>query len=847
MEQNPTVTNLKCEFCTDPIGIDKTAPLFSWQIESKRKGVTQTGYRLMVASDLRLLDRNDGDFWDSGKIKSNAQLAILYEGKPLLPMTRYWWKVMIWDENGDECSWSNPAYFVTGVQKVHQWPGKFIQPFGSQVHFTRKEFELASDSSLKEAWLFVAARGAKQNTYVCFLNGCKVGEEVYTPGATEYFKMLYRGHDALPLLRQGRNTVGLVFTQTVSLVLRILFEDGQQQVVFSDDSWKCAGHGPYVKLEYFNHPIHIGKAEEYDARLEYTGWNTNGYIDIDWENPPLEDVWGITWGPLLLKHISVACVIDTEYAPVSIQPLEQGKFLVDFGVNMSGFPVLHASAGKGTSITIRFAEKLLPDGNHIDSDTLGLDYKPYIKYTFKGEGNETYQPAFMYTSFRYAEVSGYPGILRKENLHACFIHSEVGCKSEFSCSSDDFNYLNQCIQRSFLSNLVNIPTDCPGRERRGWMADAFSVCEAEMIRFHMLPFFYRWFEDMVDCQRGNGWIPVELPLSTDVSIDMVWPAAAVLIPWECYLQYGDISILKKFWAMMKKYVDLCIEVSDEKHFLTESLFNYGDLTAVEKASRLFIGMCYFYRCTVLLAKIAAVIGLPSDSDYYGRVSSEIRMGINSVYLHEEQGHAWYDNGTQSANAHALYFGLCNEENRILILDALVADIEKKQTNTTGFLGAMCLIPSLVDNGRPDVAYRLICNPNQGGWLYMIKNFNATTLPEGYDGHGSMNHAFLGGAPGAWFYKYLAGISPALPGYKEFSVKPYFAEDINWVSAKIDSPYGVISSEWARKNGRIVVRVDVPANTTARVLLPGNNGTNDDEGLVAEVVPSGHYEWEIAHT
>ncbi|HBP37705.1 MAG TPA: hypothetical protein DD640_02990 [Clostridiales bacterium] len=844
MKQHARVTNLKCEYCNDLIGIDQAAPRFSWQIETAIKGFTQKVYRLLIASSTRLLDMNIGDFWDSGQVIANEQLGILYEGRPLLPMTRYGWKVMVWDDHDEASSWSPAAWFVTGVQKVHQWPGKFIRLFDGQVNFTRKEFDLASDSEIQEAWLFVAARGAKHNSSVCFVNGCRVGEDVYTPGATEYFKMLYRGYDVISLLRQGRNTVGLIFSQTVSLVLKIQFADGQQKVIFSDNSWKCAGQGPYVKLEYVDQAIHNGKAEEYDARLEYSGWNSNGYPDGNWVIPQLEDMWGITWGPLVLKHMSAGCIIDKKYAPVSVQVLEPGMVLFDFGVNMSGFPVLQASAPAGTVITIRLAEKLFPDGRAIDSDTLGMDHKPYLKYTFRGEGNESYQPSFMYTSFRYAEISGYPGVWRQENMKACFIHSDVAGKSEFSCSSADLNLLDQCIQRSFLSNLVNIPTDCPGRERRGWTADAFAVCEAEMIRFQMLPFYYRWLDDMMDCQRGNGWIPVELPLSTDVSIDVIWPAAAVLIPWECYVQYGDLNLLKKYWPMMKKYVDLLIEVSDEKHFLSESYLNYGDLAATERASRLYLGQCYFYRCAALISRIAATIGLPNDSDRYGKLASELRMSINQVYLHEVDGRAWYDNNTQSANAHALFIGLCDENKRKRVLDALVADIEEKQTNTTGFLGTMCLIPALADNGRPDVAYRMVGNPRPGGWLYLLKAFQATTLPESYDGHGSMNHAFLGGAPGAWFYKYLAGISPALPGYKEFTVKPYFAGDIEWVRARIDSPYGIIAAEWARQNGRIVVKVDVPANTAARVLLPGNKGRDDNQGFAAEKVLSGHYEWEI---
>lgn len=267
-----------------------------------------------------------------------------------------------------------------------------------------------------------------------------------------------------------------------------------------------------------------------------------------------------------------------------------------------------------------------------------------------------------------------------------------------------------------MCNLVNIPTDCPERERRGWTADAYAVCEAETVNFDLLNFYYQWFASMEDCQRGNGWIPVELPMFTEECLDVDWPAACVIIPSVLYGQYGDQRFLRRFYPMMKKYVDMLLGICDETFGIADMFLSYKDWLAPEKATSGFIGRAYFYRCTSLLAKTAKILGYREDASSYGRAAEDMKEVLNRKYLHREKGGVSYDNHTQSANAHALFFEICPKEDRKAVAKALVENIRRKGTNTTGFMGTMCMLDALAQNGYSGEAFRLLMNPNQGGWL-----------------------------------------------------------------------------------------------------------------------------------
>ncbi|MBR3779546.1 MAG: family 78 glycoside hydrolase catalytic domain [Clostridia bacterium] len=795
--------DLTCEYQKEAMGVHRQNAVFGWKMTS-RQGAAQTAYRTQVTDEHGTL------VWDSGKTASRRQYGIEMDSQtPMKPMSEYTFRVMVWDEKDEPSAWAE-SRFVTGVFRVHQWAGQWFRIWWhGTVHFYRHEFEVA-DKPIRYAYAYVASLGDKANSHVAYLNGKRLEEGILFPGATEYFRALYTCVDVKALLKRGRNAVGLVITKTSSMVMKIAYEDGEVQYVASArDTWACGVQGPY-KIGYSEEHMQHGKYEEYDARKEWGDWTSPGFDDSGWERGKHTLVIDI--GPLFLQPQYCQAKVQARHRPMRILRHED-RWFVDFGVNMAGFVSLRLQGKPGQTVEIRFAEKCNEQG---DGGIFSSWRHPYLKYTFSTDGVEEYTPSFMYTGFRYVEIYGYEGEITEGSITAVSIHSDVLNASRFSCSDPMLERLSEVARRSFLSNMVNIPTDCPERERRGWTADAYAVCEAECVNFNTLTFYRQWLESMRDCQRGNGWIPVELPLSSDDCIDVNWPAAAVLVPYDLYIQYGDQSLIEEFYPMMCRWVELLENICDEEYTQCDAFMSYKDWLCGEPAGSGFLATAYFYRCADLLARMAAILEKKDDAKRYETLAAAIRDSIQRRYLHVDGDAVWYDTGSQSANAHALYFGICPAELRQAVTASLVRDIEEKGASTTGFMGTMCLMPALSQNGRADVAYGLLKNPHMGGWIYLLEQCDATTFPEHYNGGGSQNHAFLGSSPGLWIYKYLVGISPAAPGYERVRIAPYIPADMEWAAATVDTLYGPVSAAWRKTEGGCALTVSLPPNVSGKI-------------------------------
>ncbi|HHW48738.1 MAG TPA: family 78 glycoside hydrolase catalytic domain [Clostridiaceae bacterium] len=727
IESSIVPCNLKCEYVTEPIGIDTPHPRFSWELKASRRNVKQTAWRIIVSSTYEAASAGEGDIWDSEKVMSDQQAYIRFAGKGLSTATRYWWRVMIWDDNGKASAWSDISSFVTGFFSVHDWNAEWFHA-DYKVNYARKEFNLDMSGKVSDAIVYVAALGDKVNSFQLRLNGKKVGDDVLTPGPTEDFRALYRAYDVKDMLNDGKNVLAMIYVKKVSVILVIKYSNGMVKRVESDGTWKHTDKGPITFIGY-DMDFRRGRAEEYNARLENEGWDSPGFNDTLWSPVKLD---GFRSEPLFINAQLVGCKVCEIIKPQRILFRESNIYLVDFGQNMSGFVRFFAEGPEGTEITIRYAENINPDGT-LDISTHATNEKTayYTKYTLKGKGREFYQPLFMYTGFRYVEVEGYPGCLKDDSIEACFVHSDVCDGSYFECSDETLNMLQKCSVMSLLSNIVNIPTDCPGRERRGWTADAFAVSEAECINFDMVKVYEKWFNDMVDCQKGFGWIPVELPLTTVTFIDVIWPTACILIPWDVYTYYGDLDFLKKYYAMMKNYVDFLSNICNEEYMFIKGHISAGDWLANDPASSCYIASVYYFRSTFLLSKIADVIGDAINAEKYSKLSSRIKDSINKKYFRCAGDTCYYDNNSQSANAHALFFDIVPQEYKQKVLDSLVAKIKEDGRNTTGFLGTMCLLPALAENGRNDMVYTLITDTKEGSWLYAIENYKLTTMSEVY--------------------------------------------------------------------------------------------------------------------
>ncbi|CAI6051607.1 alpha-L-rhamnosidase [Cohnella sp. JJ-181] len=816
------LTNLRCEYRTAPLGVDKPRPKLSWETESAGTNMIQGAYRIVVASRPSLLDDDEGDLWDSGRIESNEQSAVRYGGSELKPRSQYWWKVKIWDRYGNESSWSETACFETGMFAFADWGCGWLNceypNSPTAVYYERAAFETKQGVRIAAARAYIGATGSKANAYELRINGSKVGDDLISPGQTHFRRGMYRTHDVTGLLASGPNAVGIMHTRKVIFRLDIRYVDGTTETIVCDHAWKRLKKGPYVALRYAGGSISEGKGETYDARLEPVGWDLPGYDDAAWGRPIPDS------GPLLLTAQPQPIVCAEEIRPVSVSGGGNFPFLVDFGQNLFGTLSLAVSGPAGTAVTIRYAECVRADDT-IDTGTteagwLAEPQPHYDEYILRGAGEEVYQPRFSCHGFRYAEISGYPGELTADRIVAKVVHNDILDGSRFECGSELLNRLHHCAAWSFRGNLVSVPMDCPTRERQGWLGDAHCHSEADFFNFDMAAFYEKWFDDIADCQLENGIIPLICPSEGhEYALDIPWVSAVVFIPWEYYMAYGDKSFLIQHYSMMKKCLNVFKDRLNRDGLLQDSIL-FGDWFGQSKdISKPYLASAYYYRCLYLFSKIAEAVGNGADAATYAELAGQVGEGINAAYLREG---GYYDNNSQTANALALYLGFVPVAARANVLTSLAEDIRSRQTMTVGCLGAEAIMAALAEGGRNDVAYELATNTRQGSWGYWIEEYGATTAFESFaDNRSSNNHAFLIGGLDAWFYKHLAGISPTKPGYEAVKIKPYFARDLTHASAQVRTVRGMVRSSWRRTGAELEMQILIPPNSTAEVYVPSD--------------------------
>ena len=517
-----SITQLRCEYRSNPLGIDITRPRLSWQIQSDRRGARQTAYRILAASDPDQLRAGSADLWDSGKIESDQSIHVPYAGRPLGSRQRVYWQVTVWDETGQPSD-SDPAWFEIGLLARNDWSGQWVGaaltggPRSTiPAPFLRKYFQL--EGQVQQARLYVTALGL----YECSINGRPAGDDVFTPGWTDYRQRVqYRVYDVTPLLRSGENVLGAVLGDgwAVGYVawhhrqqyfdrprllaqLEITLADGSTRIVATDSSWKHR-FGPILENDML-------MGEAYDARLELPGWDMPGFDDSRWSGVELFDDPGMalvaTNGPTVRRSNELKPIDD----PVDKSNVQTKRFIFDLGQNMVGWVRFRGSAPAGTTVTLRFAEVLDADGSLYTANLRTARATDY--YTFKGEGEETWEPKFTFHGFRYIELVDYPGPVTRDTVTGIVLHSELKPTGYFECSEPFLNQLQHNIVWGQKGNFVDIPTDCPQRdERLGWLGDIQVFGRTAAFNFDIAAFMTRWLQDLADAQGELGNVPPVVP------------------------------------------------------------------------------------------------------------------------------------------------------------------------------------------------------------------------------------------------------------------------------------------------------------------------------------------------
>ncbi len=844
------VTRLTCEDRVNPLGTDIRHPRLSWRITGEGKDVLQTAYEIRVATSPEHLQSKSRLLWTTGRVESDQSVYVPYEGPALKPGQRVWWQVRVWDNHGEHSPWSRPSWWESGLLWPGNWKASWIistvkedTDISQPAQMFRHEFTL--DKKVIRARAYVTAHGL----YEMYLNGEKVGDQLFTPGWTSYHKRLqYQVYDVTQQLKKGPNAVGALvgdgwyrgylafhgnrntYGSKLALLMQIVvqYSDGSRDTIVTDGSWKSST-GPVRASDIYN-------GETYDARLEDPAWKRPGYDEKEWqgvrvENYPKDNL--VASEGLPVKRIE-------EVVPVKVLVTPQGDTVVDMGQNMVGWIRLKAEGPAGTVIVLRHAEVLDKEGNFYTKNLRSA--KQTDTLILSGRGEEVFEPHFTFHGFRYVAVKGYPGGVTTDKLRGIVIHSAFEPTGMFSCSDSMVNLLQHNILWGMKGNFLDVPTDCPQRdERLGWTGDAQVFAPTACFNGQVAPFYRKWMKDFIADQQAQGQVPHVIPdvLSKNgkgASASAGWADAAVIVPWTVYVNYGDEKILEDQYASMKRWVDYQA-MRAGKDYLWNNDFTFGDWLAYNTnrsdypgatTDKDFIEQVYFARSTLLLAKTAEVLGNDEDAWYYRELFSKIREAFRKEYLTPD---GRLSPNTQTAYVQALDLGLIPPDLADSSAARLATDVKKFGHITTGFLGAFLINPVLSATGHTDVAYMLLLRKKYPSWLYPITK-GATTIWERWDGikpdgtfqdpgMNSFNH-YAYGAIGEWLYRYVAGLMPdeKAPGYKHFFVRPQPGGGLTFATASLETHYGKASVYWEKKKDKgMTLEVEIPCNTTATVVLP----------------------------
>jgi alpha-L-rhamnosidase len=853
-----TFEKLLVEYAENPINIDVSQPRFSWIISSEERNKSQSAYRILVATDKNLLKSEKADIWDSGKINSSETIQHEFSGKTLESNSKYFWKVIVWDENDVETE-SPVATFETALLNQSDWQASWIgagpaiqtlpekgflaakkdeqgltdtvQHLGQSL-LLRKEIQF--EKKIKSARAFVTGPGF----YEFYINGQRVGENVLAPAKTPYHKhILYDTYDVTSLLKKGENAFGFHlgngwynpyknwwaqyrmqwFGHKKALgQIHIKYNDGTSEIIKTDGRWKFSD-GPVT----FNC---IYDGEVYDARLEQKGWNEPGFDDSGWKPVTIFEKPAARLESHTMPPVKVVQIVK----PVEIKSAQNLR-IFDTGQNFSGWVKIKISGEKGTKIKMRFAEDIFPDSTlDVSSNEKA---KATAEYILKGDGIETYEPRFTWFGFKYVEVTAENGPLKLAGIVGCVVHTENRQIGNFDSSNELVNKIHRATVWSQKSNMIGYPMDCPQRdERLGWFGDAQVTAEEAMFNFDMARFYENWFEGIKDNQdEKTGDLPIISPQPYIWDEGVEWSSTYFTMVWQFYQYYGDKRALARHYEPMKRYMQFLDSISDNYIVPMGWIGDWGSMVKGWKEGQPeSVPTAFYFYDAVILSKIASVLGNETESQQFAALAEEIRSAYNKKYFNTETGN--YNDGSQMANAFPLFLGIVPEAEKLRVLENLVNDIVVNNDNhlTTGVLGTKYMPEALAQLGRADVAWNIINQKTYPSWNSMMEKY--TTVCEFWTLKQSKNHVMMGSID-AWFYKYVAGIQPdeTKPAFSEFIIKPHVLNGLTYAEGKTETIRGTVSSKWKVESGKFVLEVEVPFNNWAKVFVPANENAELFEG------------------
>ena len=847
--------NLKTEYLINPMGIDIQNPRLMWNCDG---GIKQTAYRIVAKSDEKTV-------WDSGKVCSSSMSAEY--PLSLSSRERIEWTVTLWDENDHEGEPSEPAFFETGLLSASDFTAKWIsgnyrvnKKNRYPVDCFKKQFNA---QNVAKARLYITACGL----YEAKINGERVGNFALAPGHTDYTKRIQlQTYDVTDLLNDGENEITVELadgwyrgscgawglknqygTQTKLLSqLEITDKSGKVTVIGTNKTWAWSNDGE------------IRFADNKDGEI-VEAWRTPSYSGFAKETKC--DVV-----PVSSNNVPV-----TEHERFSVKNVittPKGAKVLDFGQNIAGYISFAVTAKKGQKIKLRFGEMFDKNGEFTQKNVQcrnkkGTKVTPLqqIEYFCKDGLNE-YKTKFAIFGFQYVLIET-DVEWENDDFIAIAVYSDMEETLSFNSSNELLNKLVEATRWSAKNNHADVPTDCPTRERHGWTGDAQIFCDTASYLFNYAPFARKYVADMIDGQRKNGKFRQITPKGgIDFYMNFMdgsagWSDAGVLIPYRIYKCYGDKKILESSYAAMKKYADFKIKTLGKRYPTAirtgierkykKYISNYGQSYGewAEPTEVHITGFkdfacphpeettAYIVYMLQAMTEIAEALGKKDDKKRFSEYAEKAKIGYGKLI---ECPKFSLDTDRQAKLVRPLYMNLLNEEQAEFAKKRLIAALDNYDWRLgTGFLSTPFIL-YVLEKIDVEYSYKLLENEQMPGWLFMPK-MNANTIWESWEGTqaqggiASLDH-YSKGAVLEWVFSEMCGIK--VSGEKEFTIAPKVGGKFTFANCEYQSAYGKVFCGWKRENGKATYKIVIPANTTAKLILPSGEKT----------LTAGEYEYTV---
>ena len=896
------VTRLTAEMKENPEMLNEV-PRLGWRMVSNQNETHQTAYEIELSDAL-----NNAILWNSGKV--NSAQSQLVDIKDILNLSdasgNYSWRVKVWDEKDQSSTWSDKATFsyqpTSSLFSCSEWIGAItredakipegrnftggelrkpevkaaweaVDSLAKKSIYLRRSFN--SDKKIAKATASVAGLGFYEFT----LNGKKVGESEFAPLWSDYDKsVFFNTYDVTDQVKSGENVAGILLGNgfynvqggryrklqisfgppTLLFELKINYTDGTEEIICSDKNWKY-DFSPIV----FNC---IYGGEDYDARLEQPNWDKAKFNDAAWRPVVIQE------GPKgeLRSQLAPPVKIMERYGVQSYNKLNAAQvesatkstkrtvdasaFVLDMGQNLAGYPEIKVKGKKGQKITLVVAESLTDEGACNQRQT-GRQH--YYEYTLKGNGVETWHPRFSYYGFRYIQVEG--AVMKGEKnpdklpviekIESCFVYNSAPKVSTFESSNEMFNQTHRIIEKAVRSNMQSVFTDCPHREKLGWLEQVHLNGPGLYYNYDLTSYIPQQMQNMADAQHADGAMPTTAPeyvVFEGPGMDVFaqspeWGSAFIITPFMYRDAYGDDSLIRKYYHQMRRYLDSLTSRADKGivSFGLGDWYDYGDFKAgfSKNTPVPLVATAQYYMDIIYMIEAAELIGNQADVTYYTQLAKEVNQAFHREFYNSETKQ--YGTGSQCSNALPLFLNIVPVEDKETVLNNLKADIAKNGNRlTTGDVGNRYLFQALAQNGLNELMYTMHNHDEAPGYGFQLK-FGATTLTEQWDPRmgSSWNH-FMMGQIDEWFFRSLAGFNEFIPtadGSQELIIRPCPVGDLKFVRATTETLYGTVAVDWKREHNRFTLDVEVPVGNTAKVYLP--------DGSAPVTIGSGKHQFE----